>query len=75
MTKNGSYCDKHISSRKCIFLQCETIETPTRTSPPRYELPKVPEGYTMSEEAIRDILACKYRDDLENYYASIKKGL
>ena len=26
-------------------LEIENLETPTRTSPPRYELPKVPEGY------------------------------
>ena len=45
-------------------LETETLQTP-RTSPPRYELPKVPEVYTMSEEATRDILACKDRDDLE----------
>ena len=38
-------------------LETENLETPTRTSPPRYELPKVLEGYTMSEEATRDILA------------------
>ena len=46
-------------------LETENLETPAITSPPRYELPKVPEGYTMSEEATRDILACKDRDDLE----------
>ena len=45
-------------------LETENLETPTRTSPPRYELPKVPEGFAMSEEATRDILACKDRDDL-----------
>ena len=44
-------------------LETENLETPTRTSPPRYELPKVPEGYIMSEETTRDILACKDRDD------------
>ena len=40
-------------------LETETPETPARTSLPRYELPKVPEGYVMSEETTRDILACK----------------
>ena len=30
-------------------LETETLETPARTSLPRYELPKVPEGYFMSE--------------------------
>ena len=29
-------------------LETETPETPARTSLPRYELPKVPEGYVMS---------------------------
>ena len=39
-------------------LETETPETPARTSLARYELAKVPEGYFMSEEATRDILAC-----------------
>ena len=30
-------------------LETETPETPARTSLPRYEMPKVPEGYVMSE--------------------------
>ena len=30
-------------------LETETPETPARTSLPRYELPKVPEGFVMSE--------------------------
>ena len=38
-------------------LETESPETPARTSLPRYELPKVPEGYVMSEETTRDILA------------------
>src|SRR3954470_5411051 len=46
-------------------LETGTPETPARTSLPRYELPKVPEGYVMSEETTRDILACNDRDDLE----------
>ena len=43
-------------------LETESPETPARTSLPRYELPKVPEGYVMSEEATRDILACRERE-------------
>ena len=54
-------------------LETENTETPTRTSPPRYELPKVPKGYTMSEEATRDILACKDRDDLEKLLCKYKE--
>ena len=57
-------------------LETETPKTPARTSLPRYELPKVPEGYVMSEEATRDNLACNDRDDLvRNYYKSINKNL
>ena len=40
-------------------LEIENLETPIRTSPPRYELPKIPEDYVMDEETTRDILACK----------------
>ena len=54
-------------------LETENLETPTRTSPPRYELPKVPEGYAMSEEATRDILACKDRDELEKLLCKYKE--
>ena len=43
-------------------LETETPETPARTSPPRYEFPKVPEGYVMNEETTRDILACRDRE-------------
>ena len=54
-------------------LETKNLETPTRTSPPKYELPKVLEGYTMSEEATRDILACKDRDDLEKLLCKYKE--
>ena len=54
-------------------LETENLETPTRNSPPRYELPKVPEGYVMGEEATRDILACKDRDDLDKLLFKYKE--
>ena len=54
-------------------LETETPETPARTSLPRYELPKVPEGYVMNEETTRDILACKDRDDLEKLLCKYKE--
>ena len=53
--------------------ETENHEAPIRTSPPRYELPKVPKGYAMSEEATRDILACKDRDDLEKLLCKYKE--
>ena len=46
-----------------------------KTSLPRYELPKVPEGYVMSEETTRDILACKDGDDLEILLSKYKENL
>ena len=64
------------------IIETEHFETPARPSSPRYELPKVPEGYVMNEEKTRDILACRDRHNLEkflvvriemilrNYYAS-----
>ena len=54
-------------------LETENLETTTRTSLPRYELPKVPEGYVMNEETTRDILACKDRDDLEKLLCKYKE--
>ena len=54
-------------------LETENLETPTRASLPRYELPKVPEGYVMNEETTRDILACKDRDDLEKLLCKYKE--
>ena len=56
-------------------LEIETPETHARPSLPRYELPRVPEGYVMSEEATRDILACNDRDDLEKLLCKYKKNL
>jgi hypothetical protein len=54
-------------------LETKNLETPIRTSPPRYELPKVPEGYVINEETTRDILACKDRDDLEKLLCKYKE--
>src|SRR6266511_701115 len=54
-------------------LETETLVTPARTSLPRYELPKVPEGYVMNEETTRDILACKDKDDLEKLLCKYKE--
>ena len=37
-------------------LEIETPETPAKTSLPRYEFPKVPEGYVISEEILEIFL-------------------
>ena len=41
-------------------------------SPIDYELPVVPEGYVMNEEAAREIFACNYRSDLKKLLAKWK---
>ena len=40
-------------------------ESDDEDSPPRYELPDVPEGYVMHEETGRDFLACNDRYDFK----------
>ena len=44
----------------------DTIETEDYDSPPRYELPVVPEGYVMDEETARDFFACNVERILRN---------
>ena len=43
------------------------------SSPPDYELPVVPEGYVMNEEAARAIFACKDRYDLKKLLVKVKE--
>ena len=43
----------------------DIIETEDYDSPPRYELPVVPEGYVMDEETARDFFACNDRYELK----------
>ena len=82
----GEFLDEQIARTKA-FVNAETdeivetheeldtknLETPARTSLPRYKMPKVPEGYVMNEETTRDILACKDRDDLEKLLCKYRK--
>ena len=50
-----------------------TDERDDEDSPPRYELPVVPEGYVMDEEAARTIFACKDKYDLKKLLAKWKQ--
>ena len=50
----------------------DIIETEDYDSPPRYELPIVPEGYVMDEETARDFSACNDREDLKKLLAKLK---
>ena len=54
-------------------LEIGNFETPARTSLLRYELPKVPESYVMSEETTRHILSCNDRNDLEKLLCKHKE--
>ena len=54
-------------------LETKNLEMHIRPSSPRYELPKVPEGYVMDEETTRDFLACNDRDDLKKYMQTERK--
>ena len=46
-------------------FETENYETPIRPSSPRFEMPKIPEGYVLDGEIAREILSCKDRDDLK----------
>jgi hypothetical protein len=51
----------------------EDIEIDACDSPPRYEMPKVPEGYVLDKEVALEILACKDRDDLRKLQCKLKE--
>ena len=56
------------------LLQNEIIEdSDDEGSPPKYELPVVPEGYVMDEETTRDILACNDRSGLQKLLVKLKQ--
>ena len=50
-------------------------ESDDEDSPPRYELPKIPEGYVMDEETTRDFLACNDSDDLKKLLCKLKRKI
>ena len=51
----------------------DIFETKDYDSPPRYELPIIPEGYVMDEETARDFFACNDREDLKKLLAKLKE--
>ena len=48
-------------------------ETPISPSSPKFEMPKIPEGYVMDEEITREILSCKDRNDIKNLLHKYKE--
>ena len=71
----GEFLDEQLARvRENEIIETDNInESDDEDSPPRYELPVVPEGYVMDEETARDFLACNDRDDLKNLLAKQKE--
>ena len=73
----GEFLDEQLARTKEFenvdtdeILKTQNYETPIRSSYPRYELPKIPEGYVMDGEVARDFLLVRLEKILRNYYAS-----
>ena len=71
----GEYLDEQLARvRENEIIEDEIInDSDDEGSPPKYELPVVPEGYVMDEEAARAILACNDRYDLKKLLAKWKQ--
>ena len=66
----GEFLDEQLArARENEIIETDNIdESDDEDSPPRYELPVVPEGYVMDEETARDFLACNDRSDLKKLF-------
>ena len=73
----GEFLDEQLARvRENEIIETDNIdESDDEDSPPRYELPVVPEGYVMDEETARDFLACNDRNDLKKLLAKLKEKL
>ena len=71
----GEFLDEQLArARENEIIETDNIdESDDEGSPPNYELPVVPEGYVMDEEAARAIFACKDRYDLKKLLAKWKQ--
>ena len=71
----GEFLDEQLArARENEIIESDNIdESGDEDSPPRYELPVVPEGYVMDEETARDFLACNDRSDLKKLLAKLKE--
>ena len=66
----GEYLDEQLARVR----ENEIIEDgDDEGSPPKYELPVVPEGYVMDEETTRAILACDDRSDLKKLLVKLNQ--
>ena len=71
----GEFLDEQLARvRENEITETDDInESDDEDSPPRYELPVVPEGYVMNEEAARAIFACNDRYGLKKLLAKWKQ--
>ena len=71
----GEFLDGQLANaRENEIIETDIIdESDDIDSPPRYELPVVPEGYVMDEDTARDFLACNDRSDLKKLLAKLKE--
>ena len=70
----GEYLDEQLARvRENEIIEDDiTDDSDDEGSPPKYELPVVPEGYVMDEETSRD-LACNDRSDLKKLLAKLEQ--
>ena len=73
----GEFLDEQLARvRENEIIEIDNIdESDDEDSPPRFELPNVPEGYVMDEETARDPFACKDRYDLKKLLAKLKEKI
>ena len=71
----GEFLDEQLArARENEIIETDNIdESDDEDSPPRYEMPAIPEGYVMDEETTRDFLACNDRYDLKKLLAKLKE--
>ena len=71
----GEFLDEQLARvRENEIIETDNIdESDDEDSPPRYELPVVPEGYVMDEETARDLFAYKDRYALKKLLAKLKE--
>ena len=71
----GEFLDEQLArARENEIIETDNIdESDDEDSPPKYELPVVPEGYVMDEETARDFLVCNDQSDLKKLLAKWKQ--
>ena len=71
----GEFLDEQLArARENEIIETDNIdESNDEDSPPRYELPIVPEGYVMDEETARDFFACNDREDPKKLLAKLEE--